>query len=245
MLYIFYEFCRSNRASEAVDALHRLHDIKKRGSIGNSLFLDQIMSRSTRSVGKESFIGDRLHSPAGWSELLKHEPAANERINASIRESQVNNITVDPDTSWDWDLITSVFKWPSDAFRSLDTTENRNFVKRLVEFFRPSGNQFSKVELRLTNGKFNKKSRFLAKTGCYLLDFLVSAQFMQLAKALDDFLSDIQNHFKALIDAPSVHDCSLSPTHVATTACQYYFLSIGRLSLSELVGNALDQYQLL
>ena len=167
---------RSNRASEAVDALHRLHEIKRRGPVANSLFLEQIMSDSTsRVIGRECFIGDRLHSPANWTELLRQEPAANERVNTCIRESQVNNVTVDPDTAWDWDLITSVLKWPSDTFKSLQTSENRNFIKFLVEFFKPSGNHFSQVQLRLPNGKYNNNSRFLAKTGSYLLDFLVSA----------------------------------------------------------------------
>ena len=130
--------------------------MKKRGPVANSLFLNQILAGSSRSVGRESFIGDRLHLPATWSELLRHEPAANERINASIRDSQVNNITVDPDTAWDWDLITSVFKWPSDSFRSMDTSDNKTFVKKVVEFFKPSGNKFATIELKLSNGKHNK-----------------------------------------------------------------------------------------
>ena len=236
---------RSNRAAEAVDALHRLHDIKKRGPIGNSLFLVQIMAGSPRSAGRESCIGDRFGLPANWSELLKHEPAANDRINASIRDSQVNNVTVDPDTAWDWDLITSVFRWPSDNFRSQESPESRHFVKRIVDFFKPSGNKFSAVELKLSNGSHNKKSKFLAKTGCYVIDFLVSYQSLELSKILDDFLSDIQNNFKVLISSPSTHDCFLSPTRVATTACQYYFLFIGRLSRSETGRQFLDKHFIL
>ena len=236
---------RSNRAAEAVDALHRIYDIKKRGPVANSLFLAEILAGSPKLVGRESFIGDRLHLPANWNELLKHEPAANERVNASIRDSQVNNVTVDPDTAWDWNLITSVFKWPSDVFRLQDTLENRNFVRRVVEFFKPSGNKFSAVELKMSNGKHNKRSKYLAKTGCYLMDFLVSDQSTELSKALDDFLSDIQNNFRALIDAPSTHDCFFSPTRVATTSCQYYFLLVGRLSRSKIGRQALDRHQIL
>ena len=236
---------RSNRAAEAVDALHRLHDIKRRGPVGNSLFLNQIMAGSTRSVGRESFIGDRLHLPANWSELLKHEPAANDRINSSIRDSHVNNITVDPDTEWDWDLITSVFKWPSDTFRAMDNLEYRNFVKKVVQFYKPSENKFSSIALKHPNGKHNKRSRFLAKTGCYVLDFLVSEHSMELSSILDSFLSDVKSNFQALIDAASTHDCFLSPTRVATTTCQFYFLFIGRLSRSEIGRQSLDKNQIL
>ena len=236
---------RSNRAAEAVDALHRLHDIKRRGPVGNSLFLNQIMAGSTRSVGRESFIGDRLHLPANWSELLKHEPAANDRINSSIRDSHVNNITVNPDTDWDWDLITSVFKWPSDTFRSMDNPEHRNFVKKVVEFYKPSENKFSSIALKLPNGNHNRRSKFLAKTGCYVLDFLISEHSTELSKILDNFLSDVKSNFQALIDSASTHDCFLSPTRVATTTCQFYFLFIGRLSRSEIGRQSIDRNQIL
>ena len=236
---------RSNRASEAVDALHRHHDIKRRGPLSNSLFLNQIMTGSSRSVGRESFIGDRLHLPANWSQLLKHEPAANDRINSSIRDSQVNNVTIDPDTDWNWDLITSVFKWPSATFKSMDNLEYKNFVKKVVEFYKPSENKFSLIELKLPSGKHNKRSRFLAKTGCYVLDFLVSDHSIELSKMLDNFLSDVKSNFQALIDAASTHDCFLSPTRVATTTCQFYFLFIGRLSRSEIGRQSLDKNQIL
>ena len=43
----------------------------------------------------------------------------------------------------------------------------------------------------------------------------------------------------------SAHDCLLSPTRVATTGCQYYFLFIGRLSKSVRGREALDQRSIL
>ena len=60
----------SNRASEAVDALQKLHSIKKRGPVACSLFLDLIMTGSGY-FGGEGFVGDRLHAP-NWNELLKN-----------------------------------------------------------------------------------------------------------------------------------------------------------------------------
>ena len=43
----------------------------------------------------------------------------------------------------------------------------------------------------------------------------------------------------------SAHDCLLSPTRVATTGCQYYFLFIGRLSKSIRGREALDHRSIL
>ena len=155
---------RSNRASEAVDALQRLHDLKKRGPVASSLFLDQIMTGSGVFTG-ESFVGDRLNSP-NWNELLKK--SSDERVLASVRESQVGNTSCGWN-DWNWELITAVFKWPSESFKQLDAhSEFKTFIRRVVDFYKPSGGQFYKIEL------VNKKTRCLAKAGCYILDFLLN-----------------------------------------------------------------------
>ena len=49
----------------------------------------------------------------------------------------------------------------------------------------------------------------------------------------------------SLTNAESAHDCLFSPTRVATTGCQYYFLFIGRMSRSEEGRNVLDQCSIL
>ena len=49
----------------------------------------------------------------------------------------------------------------------------------------------------------------------------------------------------SLTNAESAHDCLFSPTRIATTGCQYYFLFIGRMSRSEKGRNVLDQCSIL
>ena len=68
---------------------------------------------------------------------------------------------------------------------------------------------------------------------------------VEAGKLLDDFLSDVQDNFRSLSSSTSAHDCLLSPTRIATTACQYYFLFMGRLSRSEKGRKALDKHHIL
>jgi rapamycin-insensitive companion of mTOR len=112
-----------------------------------------------------------------------------------------------------------------------------------VDYFKPTNGRFARVELT------NSKSRFLARTACYLLDFLVDNLDRQHSNEsehiLDDFLKDIQDCLASLISSESAHDCLFSPTRVATTGCQYYFLFLGRLSRSDRGRAALDKRSIL
>ena len=54
-----------------------------------------------------------------------------------------------------------------------------------------------------------------------------------------------QECFVSLTNAESAHDCLFSPTRIATTGCQYYFLFIGRLSRSERGRTILDSRSIL
>lgn len=112
-----------------------------------------------------------------------------------------------------------------------------------MDYFKPTNGRFARVELT------NSKSRFLARTACYLLDFLVDNLDRQHSNEsehiLDDFLKDIQDCLASLISSESAHDCLFSPTRVATTGCQYYFLFLGRLSRSDRGRAALDKRSIL
>ena len=85
----------------------------------------------------------------------------------------------------------------------------------------------------------------LARACCYMLDFLVDNLTVEAERILDDFLRDIQECLAHLIKSESAHDCLFSPTRVASTACQYYFLFIGRLSRSSQGRLALDRHNIL
>ena len=106
-------------------------------------------------------------------------------------------------------------------------------------FFQPTNGRFCRLELS------NTQCRLLARTACYLFDFLVEAASFEADKILDDFLKDFQDCIISLIHSDSAHDCLLSPTRVASSGCQYYFLFIGRLSKSARGREALDQRSIL
>ena len=251
---------QANRASEAVDALQKLHDLKKNGPKASSLFLDQIMKSGSDNFnfGGEGYAlegvgglgggGGHLHSACNpnWNEVLKAKVAAgvsgsksdDERVLDNVRHSGVNNTSYSW-SEWKWDLITASVKMPSNAFKQLDNSDYRTFIHRVVYFFKPSGGQFCKIELS------SSRARYLAKTGCYILDFLLKEPSAEATKLLDEFLSDVYDHFRALASSPSAHDCLMSPTRIATTACQYYFLFMGRLSRSDKGRQALDRHNIL
>ena len=62
---------------------------------------------------------------------------------------------------------------------------------------------------------------------------------------LDEFLTDIKNQFGLLVSAESTHDCLFSPTRIASTSCQYYFLFLGVLSRTDEGRKILDKHQML
>lgn len=226
-----FEPKKATRAQEAVAALHKLHAMKKRGPKASSLFLDQILANSGQ-YGGDCFVGDRLL----WSNL--HKTTNDEKIKSTIKSSSVN-ANYDANV-WDWDLVTAIFRFPdSEQFKSLEVQEFKNFVRRVADYFKPTNGRFCRVELA------NPKSRSLARTGCYLLDFLVEAGSSEALRILDEFLHDIHDCFVALMDSKSLHDCLFSPTRVATTSCQYYFLFLGRLSRSDRGRSALDRIGML
>ena len=60
-------------------------------------------------------------------------------------------------------------------------------------FFQPTNGRFCRLELS------NTQCRLLARTACYLFDFLVEAASFEADKILDDFLKDFQDCIISLI----------------------------------------------
>ena len=70
--------------------------------------------------------------------------------------------------SWKWDLILATLKWPPEALRKLEESSCRIFLKKVTDFYLPSTNMFSRLELD------SSRTRFHGRVGCCLLDFLLS-----------------------------------------------------------------------
>uniref|UniRef100_A0A0K2V7N4 Rapamycininsensitive companion of mTORlike [Saccoglossus kowalevskii] n=1 Tax=Lepeophtheirus salmonis TaxID=72036 RepID=A0A0K2V7N4_LEPSM len=216
---------RANRASQAVSTLNRIHSIKKRGPTASSLFFYEILSVSERFPNGEGFIGVKLQNPGAWSQLLNK--SADDRVNTAIKESGVLSPRLNW-VDWQWDQITVVFQCPSDNFlKNLESSTNKQFLRKIFDFFKPSNGKFSKVELS------RRESKEYGWVGIVFLDFLLKCGSGEGSRILDELLSDIHYYFKAVISAESAHDCLISPTKIASTACQYYFLFIGHLSRTQ------------
>ena len=223
---------RATRAQEAVVALQKIHALKKRGPKANSLFFDQILANSGIDRG-ECFVGDKLHHNA-----MVNKPYSDEKLKQNIKLSSVN-INYDPNV-WDWDLVTSILRSPpSENFKSLEVNDFRNFVQRITDFFKPTSGRFCRIELS------EPRSKALARTACYLMDFLIEASSFEALRILDEFLKDVQDCLDNVIQADNAHECILAPAKLATTVCQYYFLFIGRLSRSAKGRIVLDQRSIL
>ena len=172
---------KATRAQEAVSALQKLHSLKKKSPIANSLFLDQILCHSGLDSG-DCFVGDRLL----WTNFSGTKSGhQDERLKAKIKLSSVNT-NYDANV-WDWDLVTSIFKCPeSEDLKNLEASDYKYFVKRVTDYFKPTNGRFCRIELT------NSRSRFLARTACYLLDFLIASPSPEAEKILDEFVKDIQ-----------------------------------------------------
>ena len=168
----------------------------------------------------ECFVGDKI-----YYNTIMNKSCSDEKLKLNIKMSSVN-INYDANV-WDWDLVTAILRSPpSEHFKNLEVHEFRNFVQRITDYFKPTSGRFCRVELS------DPKSRILARTGCYLMDFLIEAESFEATRILDEFMKDVQDCLTNVIQADNANECLLAPAKLATTACQYYFLLIGRLSRS-------------
>ena len=126
----------------------------------------------------------------------------------------------------------SVLRWPSDGLKKMEDSNYKNFIKKLTDYFKPSGNMFSRLELE------NPRTREHGRIGCCLLDFLISSTSYvtdverrgvepESSVLLNDLLQDVFVYIEEVIGSNSPHDCRFSPTRLSNTACQLYFLFIG------------------
>ena len=79
--------------------------------------------------------------------------------------------------NWHWGLILAILKWPGDTlYRNLENAQCRQFLRRILDFFKPTNALFAKVELQ------SRKAKDLAKIGCYFVDFLVKCSSVTRTK---------------------------------------------------------------
>jgi len=209
-----------------VSALHELHSMAKRGPMPHSLFLEDILRVSGVC---ETTTAERLATARGLdlstAALLEATGGA---------DAGVPDLTAAP-ANWNWSLIFSALRWPdsSPGLALMESAATRTFIQRLAQFFTPAKNTFPKVELT------SPTARPIARAGCQLVEFLAKRRLDGVKEAgpyLDELLAAIKSH----LQSPFSSDAIFSPTRLATTASQYYFLFLGRLSRTTEGRQALD-----
>lgn len=102
------------------------------------------------------------------------------------------------------------------------------FLKNLIDYFKPSHNHFSHQEL--VNGK---SLPVYVKVGLDLIDWLLFINPFESVRLLTDFFTDVATQLLAVTTSNRAHDCLFSPQHMNNTMCQQYFLFIGRMCRSQ------------
>ncbi|XP_054724795.1 rapamycin-insensitive companion of mTOR-like [Uloborus diversus] len=202
----FSSSAEQNQAAAALTCLCRIHELKKRGAVPNSLVLSNILHVCDPDREKKGFFSS--------TEMI-------DSIDQALKDTQV--LTKDYN-SWDWDLIDCILKNPNDSLKKLDDTIYRIFLKKLLHFFKPSSKEFSEMELDKENG------RQICITGCHFLELLLDLDETKTQEYLDDFLNDLNTCFVQLTKDNDRSNSILSPIKVLNTYSQMYFLFIGKLS---------------
>ncbi|XP_014479539.1 PREDICTED: rapamycin-insensitive companion of mTOR [Dinoponera quadriceps] len=207
-----------HQALAAVTILERMHAMMRRRPGPASLFLDRILQggawlRPTLP---------RRQRPSGrhWLRIGRESP-----ITPLLKDAQV---LVSKDAlAWNWPMIRAILRSREDASRIIHDSDHRLFMKRLVRYFKPSWNGYSRIEL----GTSATLAREATLAGCDLLNCLLELH-EEGARLLNELIGDVAEQIARIRAAESAHDCLFSPRHMSTTCCQKYFLFLGQLSHS-------------
>lgn len=208
-----------HQALAAVTILERMHTMMRRRPTPASLFLDRILQAGTWLRPTLP----RRQRPSGrhWLRIGRESP-----ITPLLKDAQV--LSSKDALAWNWPVVRAILRSREDLTRILHDSDHRLFMKRLVRYFKPSWNGYSRVEL----GTSATLAREATLAGCDLLNCLLELHEPEGARLLSELIGDIAEQINNISTAESAHDCLFSPRHMSTTCCQKYFLFLGQLSHS-------------
>lgn len=99
---------------------------------------------------------------------------------------------------------------------------HRTFFRRLIEFYLPSNNKYSHMDITT-----QKNTQGYTIVGLQLIDCLLKMKDAFGIKLLFELFKDISLQITPITQGKA-HDCLFSPQHMLTTQCHTYFLFIGR-----------------
>ncbi|GCC36213.1 hypothetical protein chiPu_0014705 [Chiloscyllium punctatum] len=200
------------RASAAVNRLKRFHEMKKRGAKPYSLYLDHITHKNG-STNKRRDHHLRVQKDIF---ILKD---TEEAMMQNLRDSDVLNNK--DNLRWNWNLISTILKWPNVNLRNYKDEQLHRFVRRLLYFYKPSGKLYANMELDHAMGKQ------LTVVGCQFTEFLLESN-EDGQMYLEELVKDIVQWLSP--SSSLKHERSLQNNGLLNTLSQHYFLIIGTLS---------------
>ncbi|XP_012288713.1 rapamycin-insensitive companion of mTOR [Orussus abietinus] len=206
-----------HQALAAVAILGRIHAMMRRRPTPASLFLDRIL----RAGSWLRPIVPRRQRPSSRHWLRRESSTT-----PLLKDAQV--LSSKDALAWNWPVVRSILRSREDALRILHDSDHKLFIKRLVRYFKPSSNRYSRVELNMNA----MLAREASLAGCDLVNCLLEPDEPEGTRLLNELVGDIADQITAIRTAQSAHDCLFSPRHMSTTCCQKYFLFLGQLSQS-------------
>ncbi|XP_056646449.1 rapamycin-insensitive companion of mTOR [Diorhabda sublineata] len=229
------------QAIAAITALQQLHMLMKRRPASYSLHLDYIIRNSVhkRNEPKQN---KPLKSRHGSSLQRKIHQLVLKDGDDPVRDTGV--LLSNDAFTWDWNLINILLRGENNSRINLNDPSHRTFIKKLIEFYTPSKNKYSHMDLGTS-----RTSVTYTTAGIELINFLVELRDLDYngLKPLNlivDLFKDILSNINAIMTSKSVHDCLFSPQHMVNTHCQSYFLFIGQFSRTEVGIKVLENINL-
>nr|XP_050846780.1 rapamycin-insensitive companion of mTOR isoform X2 [Vespula vulgaris] len=219
-----------HQALAAVTILGRMHTMMRRRPTPASLFLDRMLRAG-------SWLRPTL--PRRQRPSSRHWLRRESSTTPLLKDAQV--LSSKDALAWNWPVVRSILRSREDTIRILHDSDYRLFIKRLVRYFKPSSNAYSRVELG-TNAILAREATL---AGCELLNCLLELHEPESTKLLNELIVDIAEQISYIRTSQSAHDCLFSPRHMSTTCCQKYFLFLGQLSHSAKGTVILKEFNLL
>lgn len=208
-----------HQALAAVTILERMHTMMRRRPTPASLFLDRILQGGTWLRPTLP----RRQRPSGrhWLRIGRES-----LLTPLLKDTQV--LSSKDALAWNWPVVRAILRSREDMTRIIHDSDHRLFMKRLVRYFKPSWNGYSRVELG-TNAILAREATL---AGCDLLNCLLELHEPEGARLLNELIGDVAEQIANISAVESAHDCLFSPRQMSTTCCQKYFLFLGQLSHS-------------
>ncbi|XP_060081851.1 uncharacterized protein LOC132561136 [Ylistrum balloti] len=213
---------QQHRACKAVSYLDRLHSMKKRGIVPRSLYLDHLIQNMG---GRKSPFSKHFHQNKNrLNSYYINKLSSEDMVVQTVKDSQV--LFTKDNYIWDWDLIASILKWPLDKQKKLDEQIMSRFMKRLIYFFKPTNHLFSRLDVG------HKLATKIAHVGCLLMEFLMECGQEEIKKPFVDFINDIGQCLSEIGSKHLAAEAVLSPSNTISTCSQFYFLFLGKISVT-------------